>query len=306
MKAAHFAIAVTLLVRKVLVGADATCNLCGSHPIPNNGLLQQKNGISCRKLFDDLTFLEEGTVECGHIQLAAFQTGCCNEQFVPENACSVCPDGSSSYDMATTIPGSATRRELTCADLPTEAYFFDFLTRPGQCDDTFLQRSAAWCGCPGHEVKCHLCPNGETPEDLDRTEKVLYGWDCRSFQYITALLAEGECSVASEILDFDAAAFCCQGIDAPDLCPMCPTGQILSNPDREVRTEYGTMKCGEIEDSLRMIPSLKGCAVARQSVNSGQCCEFSGARSSVGGDYDFTAPWILLTLVVISVLQTLI
>lgn len=254
----------------------ATCSLCGSNPIPDDGLLHQRHGIKCIDLFNQLTYMEGGTEECNIIQLTAYQTGCCNEQYVPVDVCSVCPDGSP-YSTDISVPGASNRRELTCAELPSEASFLNYFTTPGDCSDTFLQRSAAWCECPGHKVECHLCPGGASPPDLSKTEQVLYGWDCSSFQFVTALLSEVECSLASEILEFDAAAFCCEGLDPPDLCPFCPTGQKVADPDKVVPTQYGFLKCGDIEESLRMVPTTESCSLVMQSFDSSLCCEYPGS-----------------------------
>jgi hypothetical protein len=277
----------------LLSGIEANCNLCGDRPIPNDGLLHEKHGISCRNLFDELTYMEGGTQECDRIQLAAYQTGCCDEQYVPENVCSVCPDGSP-FRTSVSIPGSPERRELTCADIPSEGSFLDFFTTPGDCSDTFLQRSAAWCQCPGHEVECHLCPKGAAPADLEKTENVLYGWNCKSFQYVTALLKQGECAVSSHILDFDATAFCCEGVEPPDICDFCPVGQEVVNPDKTIATQYGFVKCGDIEESLRMIPTPSSCDFVKQSINSDMCCGVPGASSAIRTDFSLASSAILL------------
>lgn len=283
------------------VSIDANCNLCGNHSIPNDGLLHEKDGVSCRNLFEEITYSEGGTAECNRIQLAAFQTGCCNEQYIPDNVCSVCPDGSH-YHTSVTVPGSPQRRELTCADISSEASFLDFFNNPGDCSDTFLQRSAAWCQCPGHEIQCHLCPKGAAPTNLDKTEKVLYGWNCRSFQYISALLSKGECDVASQILEFDAAAFCCEGVDAPNMCDFCPAGQEIINPDKQIATQYGFVKCGEIEESLSMVPTVDSCAFVKRSFNSGLCCGLPGSSAtSLRAKYVITSTLVILSSMLILV-----
>lgn len=276
-----------------LSGVEALCSLCGDRPIPNDGLLHEKNGISCRSLFEELTYMEGGTQECDRIQLAAFQTGCCDEQYVPQDVCSVCPDGSP-FRTSVSIPGSPERRELTCADIATEGSFLDFFTTPGDCSDTFLQRSAAWCQCPGHEIECHLCPKGAAPTNLDKTENVLYGWDCRSFQYVTALLNQGECSVAPKILDFDATAFCCEGVEPPNLCDFCPEGEEIVNPAKTIATQYGFVKCGDIEESLRMIPTVGSCQFVKQALNPGMCCGIPGASKAIRTELSLMSAAILL------------
>jgi len=263
-----------------IAGSEATCKFCGDSPIPTDGLLREKNGLSCRTLFQELTNVQEGTNQCNQIQLAAFHTGCCNDQYVPKNVCSVCPNNSTNYRSSITIPGSTERKALTCGAISSEASFLDFFNTPGDCSDTFLQRSAAWCQCPGYDIKCHLCPKGSVPTDLKKTENVLYGWSCENFQYILSLLTTGECHVASQILEFDAAAFCCNGVEPPNVCDLCPAGQEILNPHKQVSTKYGTVKCGDIEESLRMVPTTESCAYAKKSFHSDMCCGVPGSSAT--------------------------
>jgi hypothetical protein len=253
------------------ITAASQCTLCGDESIPDGALSHEQDGVSCRSLFDDLAIAEEESEECKRIQLASFQTGCCSDQFIPDNVCSLCPDGTP-FRTGVRIPGSPGRRELTCADLPSEGSFLDFFTTPGDCSDTFLQRSAGWCECPGHKVECHLCPGGRQPPNPYKTENVLYGWDCQSFQYVTALLSSAECPVAGQLLEFDAAAFCCPEVAPPEVCSFCPETQVVRDPEKVVPTEYGMLKCGDIDSSLSLVPTESSCAFAKKSFDSDLCC----------------------------------
>lgn len=285
------------------VYATTTCSLCGEYPIPDEGLLQEKNGIRCRDLYSVTTKVEEGTAECNNTQLAAFQTGCCSDEFIPKNVCTVCPDGSP-YRTSMEIPGAANRRELTCADIGSEPSFLDFFTTPGSCNDTFLQRSAAWCQCPGQQVECHLCPNGAPPSDLEKTEHVLYGWNCRSFQYITALLNIGECAVASQVLEFDAAAFCCEGVEPPNVCDFCPSGQEVVDPDKTISSEYGFVRCGDIEQSLQMVPTNDSCTLIKKSFPIEMCCGIPGSSAVMATSAH--AALSIMSITVLSVVSNLL
>ena len=271
-----------------VVVEGASCSLCGDQPIPKEGLFRSRHGVRCRDLYDQTMILANDDVtaddddnegweeECQSIQLTAFQTGCCHEQYVPDNVCSVCPDGSPYYHSSISIPGALGRKELTCADLATEASFLDFMTTPGDCGDTFLQRSAAWCRCPGQHVECHLCPNGAAPIDPQKTEHVVYGWSCENFQYVAALLNQGECALNDQVLEFDARAFCCEGVDPPNVCQLCPTGQELIHPDKTIATPFGFGKCSDIDESLRMMPTEASCDFTKQSFSTEQCCGYTG------------------------------
>jgi len=281
-KSIQYLITVVLIAHQLL-GVRGTCSLCGDHPIPDDGLLRKKHGIRCRDLFDDTVSIEDETsFSCQRVQLTAFQTGCCDEEYIPENVCSICPDGSP-YHSSMSVPGAIGRDALTCGDLISEASFLDFMTSPGECSDTFLQRSAAWCRCPGHEIECHLCPNDAAPIDLQKTENVLYGWSCESFQYITALLSFGECIVAEQVLEFDAQAFCCEGVEPPGECQFCPSGQEIIHPDKIIASTYGFAKCSDIDESLRMVPTEEACESTKQSFPIEQCCGYPGERSSAEG-----------------------
>jgi hypothetical protein len=273
----HFLIALLGSYVRCITG---TCSLCGEYPLPNDGLLHEGHGIKCRDLFDQTTAIEDGSAQCSLIQLTAFQIGCCHEQYVPENVCSVCPDGSP-FQTSISIPGATGRSELTCADIAAEGSFLDFFTTPGDCSDTFLQRSAAWCRCPGHDVQCHLCPNGASPMDLHKTEKVFYGWSCENFRYITALMSHGECVVAEQVLEFDAQAFCCEGVELPNACDFCPEGQQVLYPDNTITSPYGVHKCSDIEESLQMLPTQAGCDLVKQSLSTAACCGIPGESSAL-------------------------
>ena len=254
------------------VASAGECTLCGDSSIPDNALTHNEDGVSCRDLFDSLGQLEDNSAECNSIQLTAFQAGCCGDDYVPKAVCSLCPDGSS-FRTEVTIPGSPGRRELTCQDLDTEPSFLDFLIAPGRCSDTFLQRSAGWCQCPGTEIQCHICPDGSSPPDPYLTETVLYGWNCASFEYVIGLFSKAECSQVSTLLEFDAAAFCCPGVSKPpQVCNFCPENTVVRDPEQLVWTEYGELACGEIETSISMIPTEESCKFVLEKFDQSVCC----------------------------------
>lgn len=261
--------------------------MCGEHQIPRDGLLHERHGIKCRDLFFESKGVQESSSACDTIQLAAFQTGCCNQQYVPETSCSVCPDGSA-FHTSISIPGGVSRRALTCADISSEASFLDFFNAPGDCDDTFLRRSAAWCQCPGKEVECHLCPRGAAPINLEKTENVLYGgWSCETFQYILALLSHGECSVAPQVLAFDAAAFCCEGVEPPNVCDFCPSGQQVLDPEKIIESPYGAVRCGDVHETLQMVPTEESCDLLLRSFSAELCCGRPGESAATQGSSMF-------------------
>lgn len=254
------------------------CYLCGNSSLPSDSLQREKNGITCRDLFDSLVNVQNSD-DCGEIQLTAFQTGCCDDKYLPD-VCSICPDNSP-FRTATPVPATEGRPELTCADLPGESSFLDFLVSPGDCSDTFLRRSAGWCGCANQTVHCSICPDGSRPPDPTKTEKVLYGWDCSVFEFVLALLSDAECYLADEMLEFDASAFCCPHAAAPPgICTFCPQGQIVTDRERIASSGYGPVTCGDIDDSMRLIPTVEACQFTRQKFDTTICCGDSVASGS--------------------------
>lgn len=276
-----------LLPAAVSLAAASVCTLCGDQPILDGALDHEQDGISCRSLFNAVATIEVDSQECNSIQLTAFQTECCSDDYVPSGVCSLCPEGTQ-FSTGITIPGTAGRRELSCEDLSSEPSFLDFFTAPGECRDTFLRRSAGWCECPGAKVECNLCPDGSRPPNPFLKENVLYGWDCASFEFVTALFSSAECPLASQLLDFDAAAFCCPDVKPPpNVCSFCPNTQVLGDPEKLIPTEFGMLKCGDIENSLSLVPTESSCSFAKEQFNTEQCCVYPGEQTSSG-----TAPTV--------------
>jgi hypothetical protein len=255
--------------------------------------------ISCQTLLDGLDGVHEASEGCSKLQLTAFQAGCCDENFVPQNTCSLCPDGKP-FRESITIPRTAAAsstttdqrtRELTCGDLANEPSFLDFFNAPGDCGDTYLQRSAGWCECSGREVECSICPDGSRIPDPTKMEKVLYGWDCATFEYVTALLTRDECPMASHVLEFDASAFCCPHVVSPPaVCSFCPNTQVLGDPDKEIATEFGLLKCGDVAESLSLVPTEESCHFARSKFNAEQCCVYRDRPTSSGTAAPMASP----------------
>jgi hypothetical protein len=257
------------------------CSLCGpDNQLSSDSLSRSKNGIDCQTLYDTIgEGIVEGTDDCQRMQLTAIQTGCCDFTENLPQLCSVCPDGGP-FLTGIGIP-SAGRPAMKCGDLSNDASFLDFLVNHGDCSDTFLQRSSPWCGCAGTSIECTLCPDGSQPMDSTKTENVLYGWDCHVFEYIFSLLNNAECHSAAEMLEFDAAAFCCPHVaPAPTTCQFCPKGTSLVDPDKVISSGYGPLKCGDIQTSIELIPAQTSCNFTKSKFDIDQCCS-SGASSSL-------------------------
>lgn len=97
-----------------------------------------------------------------------------------------------------------------------------------------------------------------------------------------ALLSEPECHLAAEMLEFDAAAFCCPHVSSPpDICSFCPEGQVVTNPEKIVSSEYGQLKCGDIDGSMQLIPTIESCEFTRKKFDTALCCDH-GSQTSAG------------------------
>jgi hypothetical protein len=149
--------------------------------------------------------------------------------------------------------------------------YLHYLYVPGQCQDTLLQRSAAWCGCHGYEEDCTLCGNGHRPTFLDdRIESVYYGWSCATFEYVASFFNEQECTtLATTILEFDAAAYCgCPGSIPPTVCQLCDedNNEESINADVLLQGDNGNnFTCHQLMESTRYIPTIETCDKVKAS-----------------------------------------
>jgi hypothetical protein len=270
--------------------AQIQCSLCGpDNPLSSESWSRSGNDMDCPTLYDSLgEDLLEGSEECKRLQLLSFQTGCCDSNAITPAVCSVCPDGGP-FLYGVEIP-SAGRAALKCGDLTNDTSFLDYMVQPGDCSDTFTQRSAAWCGCAGTSIQCSLCPDGSKPPNPSKTEEVLYGWDCNVFEYIFSLLNEAECYSSAEMLEFDAAAFCCPlAGQSPNTCQFCPEGTSVTDPDKIISSDYGSLKCGDIQESIELIPTAKSCEFTKSKFNIEICCTSSGSAA-----FQWAMGWVWL------------
>ena len=112
---------------------------------------------------------------------------------------------------------------------------------------------------------------------------------CQRYAYEYTGLIEAECPDATNLLKFDAKAFCCNEIP-PENCSICSEGKILESEDKEVTTEFfGAATCGEINSYASYLPDGE-CAVFLSELlddpfgAEGQCCmDDPNAGASDGG-----------------------
>lgn len=227
----------------------------------SNGEIPFATDDTCSTLSAAAMMLRSGTQECTEKRLELFQSDCCTQP--PLDSCTLCPDGRVNI-MASLIvvPNfEPLEQDMTCANIPWDGSFLESLFETGTCDDTMLRRSAAWCGCSGVSRQCSLCPNGERPPNPSLIDPVYYGWDCDTFDYVSSFFSTEECSgLVDTIFEFDAPSYCgCADAPIPNICHLCPDGQVLLNPHLLLEDEEKQFTCRDLALSTRYIPDIEPC-----------------------------------------------
>lgn len=233
------------------VGGQLYCEPCGNGEAPSDD-------DECLTLAKEAGTILARTPECSAVQLDLFQQGCC--QSPPRDRCTLCPDGSSFLGGIVVPNFRPADGDVSCSDLNADMSFLDYLFESGTCEDTLLRRSAAWCGCPGVERRCSLCPGGERPPNPGLIDPVYYGWDCDTFDFVSSYFSESECTgLVDTILEFDAPSFCgCKDSPIPGVCDLCPPGQIIANPTLQLG-HNNRFNCRQLALSTRYIPADEPC-----------------------------------------------
>lgn len=229
---------------------------------------------SCSNLQLGAQDLQNATVECDILQLTAYQAGCCED--FDSSQCTLCAVGSLPIEQNNRIVPSIGDFDVTCNDLAQNdtirnEYMKQFLDTPGLCETTVLRRSAGYCGCPGVNVQCHLCDDGDTL--LSDQVYPLTGTSCADIAYYVSLLSEDECrnNGANDIFEFDPKALCCPNMERPNNCTICSSDQWF-NPLATASTElYGSVSCAVVQDAASLITSETHCGTLREEAGS-QCC----------------------------------
>ena len=215
------------------------------------------------------------TEQCYKSQLENYQADCC--EIPPENYCTLCSDKSYSFDSNKLIPSfnpygpdSEDEPNLTCGDLmntENNDVYLEYIFNSGECSDTLLGRSAAWCGCRNTYQECTLCSDGVSrPQFMNRIDTVYYGWNCEAFEYVASMFNSEECTrLSSEILEFDAESFCgCPGAQPPNICQLCDDEEYVYDSEL-IANEESQLTCGELDISTSYIPTIGPCNKVRNS-----------------------------------------
>lgn len=258
---------------------------------------------SCQELWDATRLLPRNSVDCKNAQLRNYQNECCRSTPHDHNyhPCTLCPDATP-FDATAVVPNlfDPDGGSTTCADVNLDESFLDYLFKEGDCSDTLLQRSAAWCGCPNVERSCFLCPDGSKPPNLHLVDPVFYGWTCEAFDFVSSYFSKEECqNLASTIFEFDAASFCgCPDSPIPQVCQLCPDGQEIIRPHEML--VGGEFTCEELALSTRYIPLEGPCHHIKKSYHAkgyvDYCCgpARSGATRSLQNNVSRVSMLLLL------------
>lgn len=233
-------------------GNDGRCEPCSTDSLEVLISIDE----TCQDLISATGLLAADTMDCKDAQLLNFQNKCCEEP--PRGSCTLCPDGSL-HDANALVPSfDPNAGELSCSDLTVDPSFLDYVFEKGACSDTLLRRSAAWCGCPGVERSCFLCPDGSPPPNPILVDPVYYGWSCASFDFVSSYFSAEECrDLVEGVFEFDAPSWCgCPNVPIPSVCRLCPEGQQIVQPHEVLGADF---TCQQLALSTRYISSEGAC-----------------------------------------------
>jgi hypothetical protein len=203
---------------------------------------------------------------CMAKQLQHFQYQCCLS--APFGYCTICPDGSEPSSPQNEVPTGEFTQNPTCQEFQYQPNSMTNLIPgyEGKCEDTFLQRTSFYCGCPGVEQQCWLCPDQSTPGNPDRGEAWATNSNCRGLEFLFSAFSAEECPTYPTTFGVNFAAFClCPGVEEPPAdnpeCSIC-NGQAVTNPDLIYTSSNATFErtCAQAEEFARYILNPTACS----------------------------------------------
>ena len=250
--------------------ASTTCSICGIYgpptiPLPDKRLPVAARPLDrCLDLEESSFFIQAETAVCEAMQ--AFGTYCgCN---IPPDACALCWDGSRAINKNHTIPGYTAAdfvtingfdSSITCETL--EAFLHNTWSSDSeQCFDIQFDAGER-CGCPPmpkdmvlsrnntHSTitnvteedkepqlsprRCTICENGDPPPFPDRVVDIGREREATCAQWNTVASGfedgSGDCALVRA-----AASGICECPRSEDYCTMCPLGEPIPHPEREL------------------------------------------------------------------------
>jgi hypothetical protein len=176
--------------------------------------------------------------DCKNLQLQSYQKGCCNNP--PFDYCSYCEDGTS-FNPDAIVPTGQFVGGLTCFDYGFSNSAMIGVFTDGECSDTFMRRAGHYCGCPGQEQECWLCPDGNPPNNPGKGDEWVTQSNCRGIEFLFSLLKKDECDAFPMDAGADLAIFCgCGGLNQTEIefqqeifkCELCRNEAFIVNPDK--------------------------------------------------------------------------
>jgi hypothetical protein len=267
-----------MLTARRLDRADSqACSFCadGKDEEGFRYFVGDESASTCTELMDQWNQLDalDSDPDCKDLQLYAFQIGCCKNP--PYRYCEICPDGSDFKSENRVELGNADNP--TCGELEFRAASLVGVFKPGVCEDTFLRRSAIYCGCPNVQQECFLCPGGSEVGNAKREDKWLTMGDCAGNQYLFSTLTAEECN--PDLFGIDLAGFClCPDSPPPSepVCELCPGGEV-ENPKFLYDESKTDATCGQLEKFAVFITNTDRCDSLLAPAKEGCKCRNSGS-----------------------------
>jgi hypothetical protein len=234
------------------------CTVCalGTDPATDNP--------ECSGLDAGVFGLSGTETTCLNQQLVNYQKRCCTSP--PYGYCTICPDGSTPSGLQNPVPTGEFAQDPTCDEFQYQKNSMQHLFVEGDCSDTYLQRTSFYCGCPGVEQQCWLCPDKSPPGNPDRGDAWATQSNCRGLEFLFSVFRADECANIPANFGIDFAAFClCPGVEVNQtetpVCSLCPDGGSVTNPDT-VYTDEGAVferTCRQAEEFAQYIIWDKAC-----------------------------------------------
>lgn len=230
------------------------CTLCPEGTtLVNPELDIPRTGLNCREMQEYLRYVTEEE-SCNAI--ASMGRPCCQ----PLEPCPVCPQGPNvEFERELSYPPY----QMTCETIGLAEQFGYKMG----CSDV-QQRFPYYCGCPGSQPACTLCPLGQIPP-LERDIPLLQT-TCSEVNAYASLRLASECAEEMASLRFDASAYCgCTGFLPPDDCPFCRAGQIVR--DLALVPPGADQPCEILADFARYVTRADLCTAVQEFAPA--CCD---------------------------------
>lgn len=84
------------------------------------------------------------------------------------------------------------------------------------------------------------------------------------------------------MFEFDAVSFCCPEMvpATPSICQFCPDGTSVMDPGKIISSGYGPSTCGEIQESIELIPTAASCDYTKSKFGIDLCCTSGESTAS--------------------------